>query len=113
MGTLEGEPKDRSAMREDVDTWLSRLAALKEVDLPALVKIQTDHVLDLCTATGYTKKIANFCVLFEELFRARQDDVLTMRDHCFTSIYTGAKAPKPVRPWLEKFDDSVETFLQQ
>lgn len=112
MGTLDGEPKDEAEMRKDVDVWLAREKGLKDCSaLHELAKFQTDHVLDLCRATGYTTEITKFISVFYEWERNRNTDITTYRDHCHTSIFSGTKSLKPRRPWLEEFDDSVEGFL--
>lgn len=109
---LDGEPKDAAAMRKDVDTWLAKAEGLKNYStLLELVMFQTEHVLDLCRATGFTTEVAKFSLVFEEWERNRNSDLVTYRDQCHTSIYSGTKAPKPSRPWFEAFDDSLEAFL--
>lgn len=111
MDTLVGEPKDEAAMRKDIDPWIARLNGLKDPSLYDIVNFQTDHVLDLCKATGYSQEIGKSKFVFDEYVRLRDIDISTYREQCFTSIFTGKTAPKPAIPWSEAFNDSVDAFV--
>ena len=43
----------------------------------------------------------------------RSTSVTTYRDQPFTSIFTGTQAPKPKKPFMEVFEDSIESFLER
>lgn len=110
---LDEEPKDVEAMRKEVDEWKAKEKGLLQnwSALRKLAEFQTEHVLDLCRATGYSTEITKFISIFDDWERDRDTDITTYKDQCHTSIFSGTKSAKPCRPWFERFDDSVKGLL--
>ena len=67
---------------------------------------------ELCIASGYT----NICAKDRwEIFQTswcihKAENILTFHDKQFRSVVTGKLAPCHHTPWMEAFDDSLESF---
>lgn len=109
MGTLNGEPKNTEAMKKEVKMWVSKRQALK--DCHDDIDFQSDFIADLCRATGYNEGVVKSRAMFHDWEHHRKQDITTYRDKCFTSIFSGTKAPQTARPWYQAFDDSIESFV--
>lgn len=108
-GTLNGEPKGLAAMKKEVKTWVARRQTLK--DCHDDIDCQSDHIADLCKATGYNPAITKGRAMFHDWEHHKMENVATYRDKCFTSIFSGTKAPQLIKPWFQSFDDSVAGFV--
>ena len=96
-------------MRKDMDKWIHRLPTIQ--NYYDAIDFQTDYMDDLCHITGYDPAILKGGQILKDNEDKRAENILTYREECFTCIYTGTKAPRPKLPWLDKFDDSKETFI--
>lgn len=109
-GTLDGEPKTKVEMQKDIKTWVAKRNNTKshhdEID------VESDFVADLCKVTGYNLDAAKSRQLFHDWEHHREENIATYRDKCFTSFFSGTKAPKPATPWFSALDDSIETFVK-
>ena len=72
-------------------------------------KFFVKYVKDLCEENG--SAFLDMLPLLLGTFGHRQENMLTYRDQCFTSLITGSVAPPPRLPFMEAFDDSLEAFL--
>ncbi|KAL4238253.1 hypothetical protein ACF0H5_002966 [Mactra antiquata] len=110
MNAIPNEPRPLSDMILHIEEQFIKTSGLKSfydyLDYQALV------INMLCTDTGYTKEILKFDDLFRTWLRQRYDDILTHRNHCYRSVFTGTMSAKPNTPWWEARDDSKEAFLR-
>ena len=49
---------------------------------------------------------------FFEWKKHKKENIMTFRDHGYTSALTGTKAPPHHTPWKDALDDSLESYLQ-
>ena len=49
---------------------------------------------------------------FFEWKKHKKENIMTFRDHGYTSPMTGTKAPPHHTPWKDALDDSLESYLQ-
>lgn len=109
MGSLDGEPKDMATMKKEVKMWVSKRQALK--DCHGDIDYQRDFMADLCRATGYNEGVVKSGTMFHDWEHHKAQDIATYRDKCFTSTFSGTKAPQTAIPWYQAYDDSLESFV--
>lgn len=96
-------------MKDSVTQWLERLSTVASVG--DIIDFQTAYVADLCEDNGYTTEVTQSKNYFIEWARHKEHNILTYRDQCFTSIFTGTVGSKHDVPWLEAFDDSISAVV--
>jgi trimethylamine monooxygenase len=95
---------------KDINLWLEKEGKLANpIDQ---IDFQTEYTRDLCSSIDYPKmdldKVAKD---FKDWEHYKEENILTYRDHSFTSPVTGSVAPVHHTTWLEAMDDSMKTFL--
>lgn len=109
MGKIE--LPDRATMDAD---WKKRQAdedALE--DDYACIKYQGDYTQELTAETDYPAfDVGAACQAFYEWKKHKKKDIMTFRNHGYTSPMTGKKAPPHHTPWKDALDDSLESYLQ-
>ncbi|XP_053380016.1 uncharacterized protein LOC123560693 isoform X2 [Mercenaria mercenaria] len=111
MGQLPDEPKEQKEMEADCHKWIDHLNAVtSEADF---ARFQTTLISHLAELSGYNNDVAKREEILQQMLRDRKDSLglASFKDRCFTSIYSGTVAPEQT-PYLQNFDDSIETFLQ-
>ncbi|ELT93817.1 hypothetical protein CAPTEDRAFT_213062 [Capitella teleta] len=102
---------EKGDMEQDWKQWVARLNKV-ESDL-GLIGFQGAHIKDMSADSGYPYDV-NVYDMFEGWYKDKREPnhgIMTYRDKSFTSKYTGTKAPLPVQPFMEAFDDSLECFV--
>ena len=74
------------------------------------IDFQTAYVADIVKESDYGHDI-DVSEMLHAWFKYKLEDITTYRNHSFTSKFTGNKAPLPVTPFMEEFDDSMQHFL--
>lgn len=71
---------------------------------------QADYVTDLARESnyGYDLDVREIC---HQVAKLKRRDITTYRDQSFTSKFTGTKSLVHHTPFMEAFDDSMQTFL--
>ncbi|XP_045193859.1 flavin-containing monooxygenase 5-like [Mercenaria mercenaria] len=108
-GKIKGGPKSRKEMEDDVRQWVQRCSKLK--DCHEGIDFQTDFVADLIKDTGYPAGAVKSGKLMHDWIGHKEENILTYKDQCHASNWTGTVAPKPKVPMFEAFDDSMKAFI--
>ena len=110
MGRIE-VPADRQALLDDVKAREDAEDALE--DDYACIRYQGAYTQELINETDYPSfdiEAANQA--FFEWKKHKKENIMTFRDHGYTSPMTGNKAPPHHTPWKDALDDSLESYLQ-
>lgn len=110
MGRIE-VPTDRQALLDDVKAREDAEDALE--DDYGCIRYQGAYTQELIDETDYPSfdiEAANQA--FFEWKKHKKENIMTFRDHGYTSPMTGNKAPPHHTPWKEALDDSLESYLQ-
>ncbi len=76
------------------------------------IKFQTDYVNELAAEANYGFDI-DVAAMFDEWEGDKHDNILTYRDKCFVSKFTGNKSPCHHTTFMKAFDDSIATYVSQ
>jgi len=99
---------------EHMKQWYDRGQALKNA--VEEIEFQRDYVHDLVADMPNYPKKHDINIIAEHLkvWKVhKSEDILTYRDHSFTSPNDGHLACKHVLPWIKSFDDSIEGYVNQ
>lgn len=108
-GKIEGEPKSRAEMEKDVKQWVKRCS---ELNTPHEgIDFQKDFVADLIKYTNYPAGALMSAKLMHDWLRHKEENILTYKDQCHASNWTGTVSPKPKVPIWEAKDDSIKGFI--
>lgn len=108
MKTAPNIPDSTTEMKADAESWVAKVKELKidheEADF------QTEYFKDLISGTDYDVRSLDQCALFHHYLDTK-NDILTYREVCYQSVFTGVWGTKAHKPWMEAFDDSVAAFV--
>ncbi len=110
MGRIE-IPSDKATLLADVKAREDAEDALE--DDYGCIRYQGAYVQELIDETDYPSfdvEAANQA--FFEWKKHKKENIMTFRDHGYTSPMTGTKAPPHHTPWKDALDDSLESYLQ-
>lgn len=99
-------PTTLSERQKHSEQWMKKLRACsKECDEDRIM-FQTEHLNQLRKEMENARKdeiVPNVDVseLFIQWEQSRESDILTHREVCYTSVFTGSKASPPGKTWLE------------
>ena len=99
--TMAADPKAREAAEDALE------------DDYACIAYQGAYVQELIDETDYPSfdvEAANQA--FYEWKKHKKKDIMTFRNHGYTSPMTGKRAPAHHTPWKDALDDSLEAYLQ-
>ena len=111
MGDLQ--LPDMETMTKVQEEWVKRNKTV--ADFHQIVDFQTDYVLDLvrdCGEKDFPYDIDVREILHKHIDR-RDEDIVTYRDYCYTSQYTGTRASRPRMTFMMNKDDSMKNFLNK
>ena len=74
------------------------------------IDFQADFVTDLAKESNYGYDL-DVRELIHRFAKMKKQDITTYRDQSYTSKFTGTKSPVHHTPFMEAFDDSLQTFL--
>ncbi len=120
----------------DAQAWYARDVIMRRIELPDLATREADvkarqdaeaaleddfacidyqgaYTQELIDETDYPSfdiEAANQA--FREWKKHKKQDIITFRDHGYTSPMTGTKAPPHHTPWKDALDDSMESYLR-
>jgi len=103
---------DRETMVKSIAGWYKRCMTITS---PAeAINYQRDYLEDLLTDTDYCSKESNSKIaeMLNTWVGYKKENILTYRDKCFASPYTGAMAIPLTKDWFYCLDDSKESFLR-
>ncbi|MEQ9259246.1 MAG: NAD(P)/FAD-dependent oxidoreductase [Roseovarius sp.] len=102
---------DRAAMDAD---WQKRQAEEDALeDDYGCIAYQGAYTGELISETDYPSfDIEASNKAFYEWKKHKKKDIMTFRNHGYTSPMTGKKAPPHHTPWKDALDDSLESYLQ-
>ena len=104
-------PSDKETLLADVRAREDAEEAIE--DDYGCIRYQGDYVQELINETDYPSfdvEAANQA--FFEWKKHKKEDIMTFRNHGYTSPMTGTKAPPHHTPWKDALDDSLESYLQ-
>jgi len=79
-----------------------------------MYEFQGKYILHLIEQTDYpTFDIDGVNRTFLEWKHHKKKDIMTFRDHSYSSLMTGTQSPPHHTPWLEALDDSLEAYLTE
>ena len=96
-------------MEKDKIRWMQECSKLQTCHDD--IDFQTEFIADLSKDTGYSPDAVKAGELLHTWEDDKVENILTYRDQCFASVYTGTTAPKPTVPWWEAKDDSIKAFI--
>ena len=106
------------SMMQDAKIWSDRGDG--SVSDEQQIQYQTDYIVDLYNSLSnpleYVDDGANkldYSKEFVEWEHDKHSDIMTYRDQCFTSKVSGVKAVSFAKSWIDAFDDSLETYLEE
>ena len=109
MGRIE--VPDLAAREADVKARQEAEAALE--DDYACIDYQADYTEELIADTDYPSfDIGAASKAFYEWKKHKKKDIMTFRDHGYSSPMTGTMAPPHHTPWKDALDDSLEDYLK-
>ncbi len=109
MGRIE--VPDLAAREADVQARQEAEAALE--DDYACIDYQADYTEELIADTDYPSfDIGAASKAFYEWKKHKKKDIMTFRDHGYSSPMTGTMAPPHHTPWKDALDDSLEDYLK-
>ncbi len=109
MGRIE--VPDLAAREADVKARQEAEAALE--DDYACIDYQADYTRELIADTDYPSfDIEAASKAFREWKKHKKKDIMTFRDHGYSSPMTGTAAPPHHTPWKDALDDSLEDYLR-
>ena len=94
--------------KQEIKYWYEQNK--KITDFSSAYKAQTNYLKRLSCDTGYEHDL-DCQDLFINAIEARKVDVLSFRDHIHTSKHSGVTAKLHDKPWMENFDDSLESYI--
>jgi len=101
---------DKQTMEKNWKSWVERNNNLK--DCFQDIQFQTDYVKEIADDCGpdypYDLDVAD---MLSEWEKHKVQNILTFRDQCFTSKFTGTPSPAPKKPFISNKDDSLKFFL--
>jgi len=109
MGRLD--LPSQAEMHADIDKW--REAEDNIPDDYGAIEFQGKYTMDLMAMTDYPPfDCAGSNQAFFEWKKHKKENIMTFRDHGYTSALTGTKAPAHHTPWRDALDDSLEAYLR-
>jgi len=107
------EIPDEETMNKDINTWFKRCMNLKSNS--GALDFQKEYLHDLMKETNYSsfEIISKIAEMYHTCNQDKIDDIMTYRDKCFTSPYTGTVAVTPRKNWFDSLDDSREYFMRE
>ncbi|MYK31696.1 MAG: NAD(P)/FAD-dependent oxidoreductase, partial [Boseongicola sp. SB0670_bin_30] len=109
MGRIE--VPDLAAREADVQARQEAEAALE--DDYACIDYQADYTEELIADTDYPSfDIGAASKAFYEWKKHKKKNIMTFRDHGYSSPMTGTMAPPHHTPWKDALDDSLEDYLK-
>ena len=109
MGRIE--VPDLAAREADVKARQEAEAALE--DDYACIDYQADYTEELIADTDYPSfDIGAASKAFYEWKKHKKKNIMTFRDHGYSSPMTGTMAPPHHTPWKDALDDSLEDYLK-
>lgn len=112
MGTRQ-LPNREEILAEIADWTLKVKEATKDNDMDKIFRFMMTYFKHIVETVGYRKDVLEAEKLLERMMEDRANNICTWRDKQFKCIYTGKLTPAPKIPWMDNFDDSLETFLNQ
>lgn len=101
QATMEADPVRREAEEDAL------------ADDYACIRYQGDYVEELIAETDYPSfDLETACQQFYKWKKHKKQDIMTFRNHGYTSPMTGKEAPPHHTPWKDALDDSLESYLQ-
>lgn len=106
-------PKSKEELVQDIERWQEKLARL--TTRHATVDFIRDYVSDVAKDAKYTS-VENIHKIAEHFHRWENDrceNIATFRDHQYRSVFTGTLSPIHHTPFMDAYDDTMETFVNQ
>jgi trimethylamine monooxygenase len=99
-------------IQKDINQWVAQEEKLE--DPIQMIDFQTEYTKDLHSMTDYPEiDFELIRVHFKDWEHYKVEDIMTYRNHSFSSPVTGTVAPLHHTPWAEAMDDSMEVFLNK
>ena len=85
----------------------SKVDLSKTVDF---IQFMTDVLKNVCEASGYSTNCIKSFEIFKDWYQHKAENMLAFRDKQFRSVHTGKLTPHHHTPWIDAFDDTLESF---
>ena len=110
MGTLKLPPRDE--MLADVAKWERKVKkATENHDFKKTVRFMEEYYRHIVETAGYRNDVLHGIEIVAQKDESRAKNICTWRDQRLKCIFTGTLSPAPKIPWMDNFDDSLETFV--
>ena len=108
-------PKTRETLLRDIEKWRKDLAS--RTSRHSIIDFTKDFIIDLLGTVSDTimsaGDIAKMTDYWHDWEDHRNEYFCTFRDHQFASVFTGNMSPAHHTPWMNAYDDSLESFVNQ
>jgi len=107
------EEKKAEANFEEMKKWLHGEAdVMANLTEKRMIEYQSEYVKDLCELTDYPSvDVAKVNCAFIEWVANKHKDIMTFRDNVHKSAVTGTVSRVALKPWVQAYDDSLESCL--
>ena len=106
-------PMTKEELVQDIKRWQEKLACL--TTRHATIDYVRDYIADVAKDAEYTsvENIHKMAEYFHQWETDRCENYATFRDHQFRSVFSGTLAPLHHTPYMDAYDDTMETFVNQ
>ncbi|KAL9989178.1 hypothetical protein ACROYT_G003698 [Oculina patagonica] len=99
---------DKQTMRSDCTEWITRMGDLNGPR--DRIDYSTAYVADLVKESNYSYDL-DAAEITHTWYNSKMADILTYREHSYTSKFTGTKSLVRDTPFMKAFDDSMQNYL--
>ena len=104
----------RATMQSDIDIWTNKVVeATKDHDFGMTFGFTKEYFRHMVEILDYNKDILKMQDAFQRLLEHRSENVCTLRDQQFQSIFTGITCPLLSTPWMTNYDETLEEFVSK
>ena len=112
MGKIKLPPIEE--MREDNVHWQKKIRAVSgNADFSKIGPFMTEYFKYIVESVDYNPDALEIENLLNQMLLDRSENICTWRDKQFKSIFSENLAPPPKVLYMENFDDSLETYVNQ
>ena len=97
-------------MIADSKKWLKKFSEMDITKFIDVVQLLTEQLKDIFEDSGYPTTFLKASTILYNLYQHKAEDILTYRDRQFRSVYTANLASLHHTPWMENFDETLESF---
>ena len=104
----------KAEMNADSMNWVEKANhAAKNPNFQEMFEFIKEYFRHMVNTAGYSPVVLELPNMLHRMFEDIAENMATWRDQQFTCIYTGNTGKAPIVPWMDNFDDSVESIVKQ